>query len=289
MAQDRPHRNRAKKSGMSCQLRHRLKWSEADRLTIAGGVAGRADGGPPAAPWPNARRPCASAGGTRIAVLCGPRQQWRRRLCGGPCADRHGLRRRGLSRSAIPVNSRAMAAAYAQWSRDALPVETFVLDEADLVIDALFGAGLARDLDGETRMLVERVNAWRLARKGRCVVAVDVPSGVDGTTAQSAARRSRRNTTVNVLSTEARTSPCRGANAARSIAQIGIKAEVLRQIAPQTFWNVRNSGGLSSLPVPRTTRTNMHEVMRWSSRRPVLHGRGGAALRWRAAPLCAPA
>ena len=33
------------------------------------------------------------------------------------------------------------------------------LPPCDLVIDALFGAGLARDLDGEARALVERVNA----------------------------------------------------------------------------------------------------------------------------------
>ncbi len=45
----------------------------------------------------------------------------------------------------------------------------------DLVIDALFGAGLSRDLDGAARAMVEAVNAARLP-----VLAVDVPSGVDG-------------------------------------------------------------------------------------------------------------
>ncbi len=42
----------------------------------------------------------------------------------------------------------------------------------DLVIDALFGAGLSRDLDGAARALVEAVNA-----AGVPVLAVDVPSG----------------------------------------------------------------------------------------------------------------
>ena len=44
-----------------------------------------------------------------------------------------------------------------------------------LVIDALFGAGLSRDLDGVARALVETVAATRLP-----VLAVDMPSGVDG-------------------------------------------------------------------------------------------------------------
>src|SRR5277367_379686 len=46
---------------------------------------------------------------------------------------------------------------------------------ADCVIDALFGAGLARDIDGVAKAIIERVNAF--ARAGGRVVAVDVPSG----------------------------------------------------------------------------------------------------------------
>ena len=48
------------------------------------------------------------------------------------------------------------------------------------MIDALFGAGLARDVEGEARALIERINAY--ARTGGRVVAVDTPSGVDGAT-----------------------------------------------------------------------------------------------------------
>jgi NAD(P)H-hydrate epimerase len=44
----------------------------------------------------------------------------------------------------------------------------------DLVVDALFGTGLARDLDGEVADLIGRVNA-----AGRPVLAIDIPSGVD--------------------------------------------------------------------------------------------------------------
>ena len=51
---------------------------------------------------------------------------------------------------------------------------------ADCVIDALFGAGLARDIEGVAKAIIERVNAF--ARAGGRVVAVDVPSGLDGET-----------------------------------------------------------------------------------------------------------
>ncbi|MFO1169288.1 MAG: NAD(P)H-hydrate dehydratase, partial [Rhodoblastus sp.] len=129
--------------------------------------------------------------------------------------------------------------------------ETFVLDEADLVIDALFGAGLARDLDGEARMLVERVNAWRLARKG-CVVAVDVPSGVDGTTGAIRGSAIEADATVTFfrLKPGHLLMPGRAQCGTINCAQIGIKAEVLRQISPQTFWNVPEFWR-TSLPVPR--------------------------------------
>jgi NAD(P)H-hydrate epimerase len=50
-----------------------------------------------------------------------------------------------------------------------------VLDGAALAVDALFGAGLARPLDGAALAMVEAVKARRLD-----TVAVDVPSGVQG-------------------------------------------------------------------------------------------------------------
>lgn len=55
------------------------------------------------------------------------------------------------------------------------PIVGDALDGAGLVVDALFGAGLARPLDGAAKALVERVNT-----AGVPVVAVDVPSGANG-------------------------------------------------------------------------------------------------------------
>jgi hydroxyethylthiazole kinase-like uncharacterized protein yjeF len=48
-------------------------------------------------------------------------------------------------------------------------------DAGDVVIDAIFGAGLGRDVPDEVRLLVERVAEMRVP-----VLAVDLPSGLDG-------------------------------------------------------------------------------------------------------------
>lgn len=51
------------------------------------------------------------------------------------------------------------------------------LERADLVVDAIFGVGLNREVGGPFRGAIEAVN-----RRARKVLAVDVPSGLDGTT-----------------------------------------------------------------------------------------------------------
>lgn len=68
------------------------------------------------------------------------------------------------------------ADAAAGWSFPVLaPADLGALDRDTLVIDALFGAGLSRDLSGAAASLVARV-----AEAGCPVLAVDVPSGIDG-------------------------------------------------------------------------------------------------------------
>ena len=69
------------------------------------------------------------------------------------------------------------ATAAKAWSGDTVPLEPSVLQGAGLVVDALFGAGLTRPIEGAARATIGAVKEASLP-----VAAVDIPSGVDGDT-----------------------------------------------------------------------------------------------------------
>jgi NAD(P)H-hydrate epimerase len=66
-----------------------------------------------------------------------------------------------------------------------------LLADADLIIDALLGTGLARPVTGEFRAAIDAINA-----AGRPVVAVDIPSGLDASTGHPAGVAVRADLTV---------------------------------------------------------------------------------------------
>ncbi len=74
-----------------------------------------------------------------------------------------------------PVAVAALAAMPLPWAGVVVPFSPTEAARAELVIDAVFGAGLTRDLDAAV------VDVLRAARR---LVAVDVPSGLDGATGQ---------------------------------------------------------------------------------------------------------
>lgn len=118
--------------------------------------------------------------GARIAVLCGPGNNG-----GDGFVAARLLKERGYSvqlgllgrREALKGDAAAMSA---RWKGTALDALTLELSSVDLVIDALFGAGLSRALDGDAARCVEQANS-----SGRPVLAVDVPSGLDGNTGRA--------------------------------------------------------------------------------------------------------
>ena len=102
------------------------------------------------------------------------------------------------------------------------------------VIDALYGAGLARPLDGADLRIVGVVNASQLP-----VVAIDLPSGLSGETGKVLGDAIRATATVTFFRKKPGhlLQPGRGYCGVLHVADIGIPEQVLHQVGPQTFEN----------------------------------------------------
>ena len=237
---------------MKIEILTTKEMAEADRLTIAAGkpgaklmeAAGRAVAD-------RAAHLIRRRGGVKIEVLCGPGNNG-----GDGYVAAHVLLEMGFDVEAHTLGDPGAlkgdaAWAYELWNRDAPPIDLFDIEQADLVIDALFGAGLARDLDGAARDLVERVNTWRHAGGG-CVLAVDVPSGLDGTTGavRGAAIEADETVTFFRLKPAHLLMPGRALCGTPVCADIGIADDVLGAIAPTAFHNIP-ALWRAVLPVPR--------------------------------------
>ncbi len=149
---------------------------DADRAAMAAGVSGLTL-------MENAGRAVADAatdmtpGGGRVAVLCGPGNNGGDGFVAARYLARRGRRVRvGLlgERAALSGDAAEMVR---RWDGATEPLGTDLLDGADLVIDALFGAGLTRgiDPDGDIARVFDEIGAMGIA-----VLGVDLPSGLNG-------------------------------------------------------------------------------------------------------------
>ena len=163
----------------------------------------------------------------RVAVLCGP----------GNNGGDGFVAARLLKAAGWPVRLALLgapgklpgdaAAAAAKWEGGVEALATAVLDDAQLVVDALFGAGLARPLTGGARDVVEEINRRRLP-----CVAVDVPSGVHGDSGQilGAAVRAQLSVTFCRLKAAHLLLPGRGLAGEIVLADIGIPDEAVGKL-----------------------------------------------------------
>ncbi|MCG8510349.1 MAG: NAD(P)H-hydrate dehydratase [Rhodospirillales bacterium] len=108
------------------------------------------------------------------------------------------------------------------------------LDGCELVVDALFGAGLTRELDGAAHEIVTAINT-----RGLACVSVDIPSGVHGDTGEILGTAPRADLTVSFFRPKPGhfLLPGRELVGPLSIVDIGIPEDVLDSIAPQTLLN----------------------------------------------------
>lgn len=224
--------------------------ADADRLAIESGVpslelmenAGRSVAEVAAKTAVELVRPNA-----RVVVLCGPGNN------GGDgfAAARH-LRDRGFDvrvfllgdRTALKGDTAEMAR---RWPLPIRVASPDALQSMHIVIDALFGAGLSRPLEGDAAELVDAVNA-----SGIAVISVDVPSGLDGTTGQSNGPVIQARKTVTFFRKKPGhlLMPGRDLCGEIIVAPIGIPDRVLGTLKPQVHENAPELW-MKSYPLPK--------------------------------------
>ncbi|MBV1837337.1 NAD(P)H-hydrate dehydratase [Acetobacter estunensis] len=175
----------------------------------------------------------------RVLVLCGP----------GNNGGDGWVAARYLANAGWPVSAAVMAepkpgsdaaAVMARFHGPRVPFTAQEAARADLVIDAVFGAGLSRDVSDD-------VGAVLAAAKR--VVAIDMPTGVDGATGH--VRGHARAAELTVTFFRAKPGhlllPGRELCGQLEVHDIGIPVATLDDVVVQTFWN---RPGLWRLPVP---------------------------------------
>ncbi len=217
---------------------------EADRLAIAGGTpgidlmekAGRA-----------VADAAARLAGRHVAVVAGPGNNG-----GDGFVAARILAERGFEVRLCLVGDRGRlkgdaARAAARWTGPVEAASPAVLADCDVIIDALFGAGLDRVVEGPPRAAIEAMNA-----RGVPLVAVDLPSGINGTSgaAMGVAVKAARTVTFFRRKPGHLLLPGRVHCGPVDVADIGIPASVLETIKPQTFANEPSLWG-SAFPIPK--------------------------------------
>jgi ADP-dependent NAD(P)H-hydrate dehydratase / NAD(P)H-hydrate epimerase len=206
--------------------------AKADATAIAGGVPGvdlmAAAGRAVADSVLGRHRP------RPVVVLCGPGNN------GGDgfVAARH-LQEAGWPVRVGLLGARSALKGDAAWAAEAWqgPVEALtlgLLDGQPLVVDALFGAGLARPIEGAAGAAIDRINSEALT-----VVAVDVPSGLHGDSGEVMGRAPFAERTVTFFRAKPGHYSLEGLRrcGVLSVADIGIPRAVLETIAQQTWLN----------------------------------------------------
>lgn len=219
--------------------------AEADRLTIAGGTPG-------IELMEKAGRAVADAAhvlfrGGRVVVVAGPGNNGGDGFVAARFSQEfaHDVRVSFIGDKSKLHGDAAIAAE--NWKG---PVDTAAPEQlagCGLIIDALFGAGLDREVTGQARAMIGAMNA-----AGVPVIAVDLPSGINGTTGAVMGVAVNANNTVTFFrrKTGHLLLPGRLQCGKLKVADIGIPDSVLAAIKPQAFANGPQLWS-EGFPVPR--------------------------------------
>jgi ADP-dependent NAD(P)H-hydrate dehydratase / NAD(P)H-hydrate epimerase len=222
-----------------------VEMAEADKLAIAGGIPG-------IELMENAGRAVADScsavlQGRRVVIVAGPGNN------GGDgfVAARH-LAERGYAVRVSFVGDKTRlkgdaVLAAERWRGAVEEASPVSLTDCDIIIDALFGAGLDREVEGLPRAMIEAMNGASVP-----VIAVDLPSGVNGTTGAVLGIAVDASHTVTFFrcKTGHLLLPGRLHCGAITVANIGIPDSVLGKIRPAAFANRPELWG-RSFPLPK--------------------------------------
>ena len=219
--------------------------AEADRMAIAGGTAG-------ITLMENAGRAVADAlvsrhpPGTRVAVVAGPGNNGGDGFVAGRILSERSYRVRMLLAGNLDRLEGDARLAAQRWARAVKQAEPAAIVPADVVVDALFGAGLDRPVEGAARAMIEAIDA------AACVLSIDLPSGINGTTGQVMGAAVRAGHTVTFFRRKIGhlLLPGRQHCGTVGVADIGIPASALARIAPATTVNEPRLWA-ARFPVPR--------------------------------------
>jgi hydroxyethylthiazole kinase-like uncharacterized protein yjeF len=218
--------------------------ARADRLTIAGGTPGivlMENAGRAVAEAVIRREPSA-----KVVVVAGPGNNGGDGLVAARLLAERGAQVDVLLLGEADRLKGDAAEAARRWGRPMRDAAPEGLAGAGIIVDALFGAGLDRPLEGRARRMIDAMNA-----SGRPIVAVDLASGVNGTTGavMGAAVAATESVTFFRKKPGHLLLPGRLHCGVVQVADIGIPADVLREVRPQTF---ENDSALwrSRFPVP---------------------------------------
>ncbi|HLH92125.1 MAG TPA: NAD(P)H-hydrate dehydratase [Xanthobacteraceae bacterium] len=205
--------------------------ADADRLTIASGTAGidlMEAAGRAVADSVTQRHPP----GSRVVVVAGPGNNGGDGFVAARLLADRGYRVRMLLQGGRGRLKGDAAQAAQRWQGTVEAAQPDVLADADVIIDALFGAGLDRAVEGASRALIEVMNG-----SGAAILAVDLPSGINGTSGavMGCAVRASRTVTFFRRKPGHLLLPGRLHCGPVEVADIGIRPDVLTRIRPQVF------------------------------------------------------
>ncbi len=228
------------------ELLTNAEMAQADRLAIAGGVAG-------IALMENAGRAVAEAvtrdyprNAPPVCVVAGPGNNG-----GDGLVAARVLAERGYPVHALLFGDRGLlhgdaAIAAERWTGPTALATPDALADCGLIVDALFGAGLDRPIEGPAAALIAAMNATAVP-----VVAVDLPSGINGSSGAIMGVAVNATETVTFFRRKPGhvLMPGRMHCGPVTVVDIGIPSEVLKRIHPQIFVNGPELWG-RAFPIP---------------------------------------